>query len=71
MIFGGLHKKKIAALKSTGSLLQHTGWTSALELLLKVYQGFFIKVNPLYQLFSNETEWFWSKKCEIAFLLAK
>ena len=70
MIFGGLHIE-IAALESMGSLLQHTGWTSALELLLKVYQGFFIQSEPTLQLFSNKTGWFWSKKCEIAFLLAK
>ena len=42
MIFGGIHIQ-IAALKLMGSLLENTGWTSALQLLLKAYQGFFIQ----------------------------
>ena len=34
----------------------------------KFIKDFSSKVHPL---FSNKTEWFWSKECEIAFLWAK
>ena len=37
----------------------------------KFIKDFSSKMHPLYQLLSNETEWFWSKECEIAFLWAK
>ena len=37
----------------------------------KFIKDFSSKLHPLYQLFSNKTEWFWTKECETAFIWAK
>ncbi|XP_022779630.1 uncharacterized protein K02A2.6-like [Stylophora pistillata] len=37
----------------------------------KFIKDFSSKVQPLYQLLGNKTEWLWSKECEISFLRAK